>query len=1699
MHFDEEWLRSGRQSALPAGNGTRYRREDRASGETMIVACGPWEAAADIAALEHEFAIRDQLDAAWAMVPIARIRTGDGLSLVYDDRGSSSDGGRGQDRDIGAFLRGAEAAAGALDGMHRAGLIHRALCPARIVAHTDGTVRLTALGFCCPAHSDAPPPNRHEADMPYAAPESLRGVQPGGDVRSDLYALGIIFYERLTGRLPFTATTAAGWLHAHLAAEPPAPHRVRSDVPEAIGSVVMKLIAKDAADRYQSAAALVTDLQQCREAWDARGTIEPFALGTADAPLLNDRADAFVGREAETARLGQAFRRVATSGASEIVLIEGAAGVGKSALVRALAGAFEASAVNMVHGKCERLRTDIPNHALGQAVEALVTGVLARGDAEIARMGAVLIQALGGHGRLIVDLAPEIELLIGPTPALLDLPPLQAKARFHAALSNVFAAFAGRETPLLLFVDDVQWADDATAGFIEAFAASLPAHVLLVIAYRDAEPRAEAMVAAIRGVADQGIPALTELTIAPLGVEDVARLTGRVLGRIGNDADAFVAMLHERTTGNPFFVRQWLRALVDEGMLTYAPAQDHWIWNPARVAGHGQPEDVVALMIRRLQRLPAATRDLVGRAALIGGRIDDALLSRLMDADPDALHRHAAAAAEAGLLVRSGPGYAFPHDRVLDAAYGLTKVADRGRVHARIATIMLDVWSDALSEHVFDIASQVERADRDALPVAQATLFVETLIAAARRAKLAAAVDNAQAYVAKALELLGPDAWRDRPDMAYAASLLRAECLLANARLIDAERAIAVLLDHASRPIDRARAYRLRAILLTIQSKYEAAVAAALAGLALFDVDLPRHPTPVQLRTAYDIVGAKLGDRPIAALVELPTTTDIGVAVTMELLATLSSSFFIEDDLSFLHLAKMVELTLDHGLTPSSPTGLAWFGVYIARHYDAYADGRAYSEVALAIVERYDYSASRTSALVALDQVTPFTAPLSDALAHARAGAAVGISTGDLGMACYACNHIITDVIAIGEPLAQVERDIQDGFTLTRHVGYRDVEGIIAAQHGLVRALRDGDDPAAVAGPGEQRLADEDGRPISIPTIAWERLYAGMGEVYRGRYAAAAAWLGATEALIWSLIANINVADFHLFRSVALAHADGGARDVLPCLARDRDRLAGWAALNPPVFRSKMLIVEAEIARLNGDVPGAAARYDRAAAAALASGFSGEEALAHRLAGDLLATHDMASAARHHYRLSREAFRRLGAVAMAARLDDRAAVAPGAPGHQPVVALEQAQFDVATALASARAVAEEIVLDRLIETLMRQVLVHAAARTGLLILICDGVPMIEARVHVADGGVTFDRVSTGPTGDDIPIGLLNTVLRTRRSLVLDDAQHDRRFDPTTQAALAGRRSILCLPLMKQGDLIGLLYLENNLASGVFTPGLLTMLEIIAAQAAISITTATLYADLVEENRLRATTETSLRLARAELAKTSHLNVMANLAASIAHEINQPLAVIVSNAGAGLRWLRRAEPDIAEVQASLESIREDGLRAADIVKALRGLAKQIPVVLAPISIDTIITEVLKLAASEIDGRGVSVVTELEAGDECVAGDAVQLRQVVYNLVINAIEAMDAIPAVARRLTLASVRGGDSVTVTVADNGPGLDPAAVPRVFDAFYTTKDSGMGMGLAICRSIIAAHGGVLDVRSAAGAGTTFEFTVPLSAGSGTA
>jgi len=1806
---------------------SRARRRTVGGDKTLLVArpsvAPPSPASHD--RLAHEFGLKDELDGAWAARPLELVREGGGTLLVLEDPG-----GEPLERLIGSpiavssAVRFAVGIAAALGKLHQRGLVHKDLKPAHILVNcTDGQPRLTGFGIASQLRRErqAPePPETLAGTLAYMAPEQTGRMNRSIDARSDLYALGVTLYQMLTGLLPFTAADPMEWVHCHIARKPVPPSERLAGVPRPVSAIVMKLMAKTAEERYQTAGGVERDLRRCLAEWDAEGYIGDFALGQQDTPdrlLIPER---LYGRANEVETLLTSFDRIVKVGAPELVLVSGYAGIGKSAVVNELHRVLVPPRGLFAAGKFDQYKRDIPYATLAQAFQSLVRPLLGKRESELSVWRDAFLEALGPNARLMVDVVPELQLVIGEPPPVPELEPQQAQRRFQLVFQRFIGVFARAEHPLALFLDDLQWLDAATLDLLEnLLTRSDLQHLMLVGAYRDHEvSSAHPLRRKLEAIKASG-GKVAEIALAPLAEEHLRQWIADALRCEPAHAAPLAQLVHQKTGGNPFFIIQFLSSLADEGMVIFDHDAACWCWDLDRIHAKGYTDNVVDLMVAKLARLPGETQQALQHLACLGNSAETTTLALVLGTSEEQAHGALWPAVRLELVERRAAGYRFAHDRVQEAAYSLIAEAMRGELHLRIGRLLTaHTPAEKRDEVIFEIVNQLDRAIPLIGSRAERDQLAELNLIAGMRAKASTAYASALKYLVAGVMLLGDDGWDRQRELIFALELHRAECEFLTGALAPADERLAVLADRTSDSVEAARVTCLRMDLHVTRDQSGRAIAVGLECLRFLGIDWSPHPTEEEARREYERIWSTLGDRPLEILVDLPLMSDPVSLATLDVLAKLAvPALYTNPNLLCLVTCHMVNLCLQRGNADASSFAYVWLGVIAGLHLGDYETGYRFGRVGYELVERrglkhYDVRAY----MIFGGMVLPWKRPVRAGRELVRRAFEAASRNGDLTCAAYSCSHLNTNLLAAGDPLEEVQGEAERGLAFAQKMRFGAFIDRIGVQLGLVRTLR-GLTPTF--GRFDDANFDElqiERRFTENPNLAmaecWYWIRKLQARYFAGDYSAAIDAALRARRLLWTSL-TFEIAEYHFYSALSRAASfDTATADEqqvhLEALAEHRRQLDMWAGICPENFENRAALVGAEIARIEGRALDAEALYEQAISSAQVNSFVHNEAIANELAARFYYTRGVEKVAHVYLQDAHDAYLRWGANGKARQLEQRYPdLKPYAniPRQTATIGTPIEQLDLATVLSVSQIVSGEIVLENLIEALMRTAVEHAGAQRGLLVVPRGAGLWIEAQADTDGGAVTVALRETPISSAELPESILQYCARTQESVILDDASVRGAFSNDEYVARVQARSILCLPFVKQGRLIASLYLENHLATGAFTPARIAVLKVLASQAAMALENARLYRDLAEREakirrlvdanivgifiadldgrifeandaflrivgydrddllagRLRWTdlsppewldrsrkewmpklkitgtlqpyekeyfrkdgsrvpvligvamleeggtqgivfvldlserkrAEANARQMQIELVHANRVTAIGQLAASISHEMKQPIAGITLNASTGKRWLAHDPPDLKELRQAFDRIVRDAGRAVEVMKRIHGLVKKAPTCIEVLQINEAIREVIALTSNEATRNGVSVRMRLAEGLPFVQGDRVQLQQVMLNLVLNAIEAMSTVDEAPRKLTISTAMNeSGAVLVAVRDSGPGIAPENIEHLFEPFYTTKASGMGMGLSICHSIVDAHGGRLWAVANVPRGAVFQFTVPI-------
>jgi PAS domain S-box-containing protein len=1446
---------------------------------------------------EHEYSLRDELDSDWAARPLVLVREGRPALILEDPGGEPLDRFLGKPMELSQFLRFAVGLVTALSKLHQRGLIHKDIKPANILVNSiTGAIRLTGFGIASrlPYRQAPAPPEIIAGTLAYMAPEQTGRMNRSISNRSDLYSCGVTLYQMLTGALPFVAADALGWVHCHVARQPTPPFD-RVPVPELLSVLIMKLLAKNAEDRYQTASGLEADLRRCLVEWQSHGRIDRFPLGAHDSSEQLLVPEKLYGREREIDALLAAFDRVVTQRTPELVLVSGYSGVGKSSVVNELHKVLVLPRGLFASGKFDQYKRDIPYTTLAQAFQTLVRQILVKSETEVGQWRQALREALGPNGQLIVNLIPEVEFIVGKQPPLPDLSPQDAQGRFQLVLRQFIGVFARKEHPLTLFFDDLQWLDAATLTLL----ADLVTHpevgyLLLVGAYRDNEVGPSHPLLRTLEVIRKAGAKIQEIVLAPLKLDDIGRLVADALHRERDAVSPLSQLVQEKTGGNPFFVIQFLTALAEEKLLAFDPAAAFWIWDLARIRAKGYTDNVVDLMVDKLKRLSDTTQSAIQQLACLGNVVEIATLTLVHAKSEEEIHAALWEAARTGLILRLEASYAFLHDRVQEAAYALIPKGERAAAHLRIGRVLASrTPAEEIEERVFEIVNQLDYGAELMDSREERERVAELNLIAGKRAKTSTAYAAALNYLAAGRALLGEEAWRHRYDLIFSLEYHRAECELLTADLAAAEHRLTLLSQRAGNLTDIAAVARLRLTLFTTLDRSDRAVEVCLEYLERGGVHWSSHPTQTEVRQEYERIWQQLGNRSIEELVDLPLMTDSASYETLEVLTeVVTPALFTDENLLSLVICRMANLSLEHGNSDGSCFAYVWLGMILGPHFGDYRAAFRFGRLGHDLVEKRGLRRYQARAYMSFGNlVIPWTRHIQHGRDLVRRAFDIARKIGDLTFAAYSCNNLNTNLLASGDPLVDVQREAEQGLEFARKARFGLVIDIITAQLRLIQTLR-GVTPEFGSFNDEQ--FDEsrfENHLRSDPRLAlpecWYWIRKLQARVYAKDHVSAMAAASKAQRLLWTSPSFFEVAEYHLYAALArAAQCDTTSTDEqrqhLEAIAVHYQQLAVWAENCPENFTNRAALVGAEMARIEGRELDAQRLYEQAIRSARDNGFTQNEALANEHAAKFYLARGYDTSGYAYLRNARYCYLRWGALGKVRQLDQsypHLHQEEASASSTTTIGRSLEQLDLGTVMMSSQAVAGEIVLERLIETLMTIAVEHAGAERGLLIWPDGNQVRIAAEANTGRHGVEVQLQDASATGSDLPDSLLHYVIRTQESVILDDASTENLFSQDEYVRQRGPRSVLCLPLVKQARLVGVLYLENNLAPRVFTPKRLAMLEMLASQAAISLDHARLYADL---NRVN----TELRRSEAYLAegeKISHTASWAwNFATGVAY-------------------------------------------------------------------------------------------------------------------------------------------------------------------------------------------------------------------------
>jgi predicted ATPase/GAF domain-containing protein/tRNA A-37 threonylcarbamoyl transferase component Bud32 len=1392
-----------------------------------------------------------------------------------------------------------------LSQIHAANIIHKDLNPANIIYNSaTGQVKIIDFGISTVftrENTSLKHPDVLEGTLAYMSPEQTGRMNRTLDYRSDFYSLGVTFYQLLTNQLPFATTDALELLHCHIARLPLPPYQLDPAIPLTVSAIVMKLLSKTAEERYQSAWGLKVDLAACRRQLELTGEIKEFTLARRDISGNFQIPQKLYGRQQEIETLLAAFARVAspiehreTIGEKivraqvEMVLLAGYSGIGKSALVREIYKPITRQRGYFIAGKFDQLQRNIPYWAIAQAFKSLVRQLLSESAERLAQWRSKILAAVGNNGHMIIDLIPDVELIIGAVPVGPQLESTEQQHRFNLVFQNFVRVFCQAEHPLVIFLDDLQWADLASLKSIELMMSDDRIQNLLLIgAYRDNEVSPiHPLTIAIESLTNMGAR-ITKMTLNPLTIAETTELIADTLAQDLERVRPLAELIVGKTLGNPFFVNEFLKTLARDNSFVFDWQQGCWQWDLAQIEQQDITDNVVELTIETLKKLPASTQQILRLAACVGNSFDLNTLSIIDRTSLDETYLNLLPAIDRGVIVPTSElesvgaeaidaqllifNYKFLHDRIQQAAYTLIDDRQKQAVHLQIGRLLLSSTPIAqTAEKVFDLVAHLNHACDLIEEDSEKLALVKLNLVAGKKAKDSTAYPAALEYLKIGRDLL---VQCDNPDLDLLFFTLHqelAEVEYLNGNFERSESLINLALARTNSATAKAELYRILIVVYATGARYIDAIDAGRKGLAALEIELPVSNFQAATQSEIASIDRQLQGRSIESLLDEPEMTISAQKAAIKILGAMdSAAYMLDTNLFALLTAKQVNICLEYGNLPEAVKFYADYGIVIIYAANDYQSAYQFGSLALKLSEKFKNNWQKSKVCFVYGSwLNCWLKPLKSTISLLKAGYRSGLDSGEIQYTGYALAYILFSYFHQGIQLKAIANKLTDSLYFCKKtnnfLGSELIKGLQLTIDDLTEIPEDKLD-LQFDRVSELHVLENDRLPHIICIY---QIFKSQVLYLHDRPEAALTCARSAEMLLTWISAQYFVSEHNFYYSLILAVLYPTAtvdlqQQYWQKLAANQQQMQIWADNCPENFRHKYLLVSAEMARIAGNWSEAMELYDRAIAAAREHEFVQNEALANELAGKFWLARAKAEFAQIYLNRAHQGYQLWGANRKVADLETRYpqwlnAGASGVRNMSIRTSLTSATstneaIDLAAVLKASQAISSEIDLDKLFTKLMKIAIENAGAQTGFLLLPAAGDLDGDSHWEIAASGnaetdrITVERVPIDDPHRVVSLAIVNYVARTHESIVLNDAAREGQFirDPyifTTQA-----KSILCAPLLvgaapntPRGKLRGILYLENNSTAGAFTPQRLTVLKLLSSQAAISLQNAQFY-------------------------------------------------------------------------------------------------------------------------------------------------------------------------------------------------------------------------------------------------------------------
>ncbi len=1753
----------------------------------------------EIAKYKQEYEITRNLRSEGVILTYGLQKYQNTLVMILEDFGGESLNFlfKKQPLNLEEFLQIALKIVDILAEIHSAGVIHKDINLSNIVYNPQTKqVKIIDFGISTVVTQENPPlknPQILEGTLAYISPEQTGRMNRAVDYRTDFYSVGVSFYELLTGQIPFTATDAMELVHCHLAKQPLSPQQHKPNIPQVISNLVMKLMAKRAEDRYQSTWSLKKDLTKCLVQYQETGKIELFPLGEQDISEQFLLPQKLYGREAEVASLLQGFESVTSNRENtktkktKLVLVSGSSGIGKSAFARELYKPITQRRGYFIAGEFAEFQSNIPYAAIARAFSSLVKQLLTEEQDKLNQWRHKILAAVGNNAQVIIEVIPELELIIGKQTAVQKLGLIESQNRFNFVFLSFMQIFCQLEHPLVIFLDNLQWVDTASLNLVELILADPKTEYLFLIgAYRNNEVDSNhPLTVSCNRIAQRGIP-IEQINLAPLNLNQITQFISDTVHQNCQEVRPLAELVWQKTRGNPFFVSQFLQTLYQEKQIYFYPlasGKGKWQWNLQKIEDIAITENVVDLMAVKLQKLPQSTSEILKIAACIGNNFDLDVLSLLQQENHNDIFINLLPAIQEGFILPNSDipleadwftspllvaKYKFPHDKIRQSALALMERCQQNKLHWKIGVILLQKYQiQTDKEDIFTVVDHLNLGKETITDSTKLFQLARLNLIASKKARDTTAYGVAKQYLITIKNSLGDEIWQDYA-LAFSLHKDLAELESLQGKFALTETLLEELLHRANSTFDLIEIYRMMIVHYTVTLQEQKAIDMGIKALDLLEIKLPETKDfSIAIQQGLAKNEEKIRGREIASLVNEPEGTKLDKILAIKILNALLTSIYLtkQEDLFFLIATRIVTLSLEYGFVPESSYGVACYGMLWMFRENNYQQGYKFGLLARDLSHRFGKldDICKTCYILA-NNLIPWVKPLKESEAILAEGYHAGLNAGEYNFLSYILIDKLLNSFYRTQNLEKLQEEMTKALQFVNKISQKlAIDTITALQSIVLKLTGETSDKYVLT---SQKFNDDDDlikchKQANYYSLCHYHLLKAKLLYIFGEVDLALQEVIATGDINSTLPGKFQVTEHNFYHSLCLTAlylkvSPQQQNQYWQQLEKNQAKMQIWADQCPENFLAKHLLVAAEIARIQHQQIEAINLYNQAIETAQNSNFMQVEAIAHELVAQFWSSQNNQRYAFAHWRDAYYKYQLWGAKSKVKDLEknhpELLTSQPGTVHWQEInksytstvntSSSSSLVLDFVTVVKASQAISGEIVFDKLLANLMKIATENAGAREGFLLLQRDNKMLVEAVASVEDPSLVYNTVPIDAC-HNLPWTIVNYVTRTKFDVVLNDAAKEGDFVNDPYIAYKQLKSVLCTPILNQGKLLGILYLENNLIKGGFTEERLEILRILAAQAAISIENALLYASV--ENKVAARTKElnnknfdlahtlqQLKYTQSQLVQSEKMSSLGQMIAGIAHEINNPVSFIYGNIEYAREYIQDLlnlinsykeeypQPSqkikevtetidleflVQDLQKLLKSMKVGAERIRNIVVSLKNFSRLDRLKKSPVDLHEGLDNTILILQHRLRGKGEKPSIKLikNYGDlPLVTCYGSQLNQVFMNLLANAIDALEGkgseqnISIKDPTITITTELAFSVAIIRIIDNGPGISTELQSKIFDPFFTTKSvgSGTGLGLSISYQIVVEkHGGSLSCHSFLGQGTEFIIEIPLA------